>query len=223
VLYYGLTDKYDYYAEHIIYKGGFPEFDVMKKGEKLCHISLNVPGNHNILNALASIAVCDIYGIDTEKAARGIETFKGTHRRFEKMGELNGAPVIADYAHHPTEIKATLSTAKNFNSEKIWCVFQPHTFTRTRTLWSDFLTCFKDSDELILTDIFAAREEPDGVTTSEKLAEEMKKTASNAVGYIKEFEDIAKHLKNNAKENDMIFLMGAGDIIKLAEVIEKIK
>jgi len=223
VLYYGLTDKFDYYAQNITYKGGFPEFDVMKKGEKLCHISLNVPGKHNILNALASIAVCDIYGIDAEKAAQGIETFKGTHRRFEKMGELNGAVVIADYAHHPTEIKATLSTAKNFNADKIWCVFQPHTFTRTRTLWNDFLSCFADADELILTDIYAAREKPDGITTSEKLAEEMKKSAKNTVGYIKEFEDIARYLKENAKENQMIFLMGAGDIINLAGVIEKTK
>lgn len=223
VLYYGLDSKMDYYADNVVYKGGFPEFDVMKKGEKLCHISLNVPGEHNILNSLASIAVCDIYGIDARVAAKGIETFKGTHRRFEKMGELNGSPVIADYAHHPTEIRATLSTAKNFGAEKIWCVFQPHTFTRTRTLWNDFLTCFENADELILTDIYAAREMPDGITTSEKLADEMKNSAKNTVGYIKEFEYIAKYLKENVKNNDMIFIMGAGDIIKLADVIDSLK
>lgn len=219
VLYYGLSEDFDYYAENVIYKGGFPEFDVMKKGKKLCHISLNVPGKHNVLNTLASIAVCDIYGIDAEKAAEGIETFKGTHRRFEKMGELNGAPVIADYAHHPTEIRATLSTAKDFGAEKIWCVFQPHTFTRTRTLWNDFLNCFENTDNLILTDIYAAREQPDGITTSEKLAEEMKKISGNEVNYIKEFKDIAEYLKDNVKGNDMVFIMGAGDIIKLADII----
>lgn len=222
IIYYGLSPKYDFYADNIKYTSGFPEFDVMKKGEKLCHISLNVPGEHNILNAIASIAVCCIYGIDPEKAAKGIESFKGTHRRFEKMGELNGAPIIADYAHHPTEILATLKTAKKFNAEKIWCVFQPHTYTRTKTLWNDFLTCFDNADELILTDIYAAREKPDGVTTSEKLAAEMKNNRDNVI-YIKNFNDIAEYLKENVRKNDMVFIMGAGDIIKLADIIKDLQ
>ena len=215
VIYYGLSDKFDIYASNIKYNSGFPEFDVMKKGEILCHISLNVPGKHNILNTLAAIAVCDIYNIDLEKAARGIEKFHGTHRRFEKKGTVNGADVIADYAHHPTEIRATLSTAKTFGKNKIWCVFQPHTYTRTRTLWQDFLTCFEDTDHLILTDIYAAREAFDGVTTSEKLAGEIKNTDAF---YIKEFEDIKKYLEENVSTDDMVFVMGAGNIINLAEM-----
>lgn len=215
VIYYGLSDKFDIYASNIKYNSGFPEFDVMKKGEILCHISLNVPGKHNILNTLAAIAVCDIYNIDLEKAARGIEKFHGTHRRFEKKGTVNGADVIADYAHHPTEIRATLSTAKTFGKSKIWCVFQPHTYTRTRTLWQDFLTCFEDTDHLILTDIYAAREAFDGVTTSEKLAGEIKNTDAF---YIKEFEDIKKYLEENVSTDDMVFVMGAGNIINLAEM-----
>ena len=215
VIYYGLSDKFDIYASNIKYNSGFPEFDVMKKGEILCHISLNVPGKHNILNTLAAIAVCDIYNMDLEKAARGIEKFHGTHRRFEKKGTVNGADVIADYAHHPTEIRATLSTAKTFGKSKIWCVFQPHTYTRTRTLWQDFLTCFEDTDHLILTDIYAAREAFDGVTTSEKLAGEIKNTDAF---YIKEFEDIKKHLEENVSTDDMVFVMGAGNIINLAEM-----
>ncbi|MDO5479867.1 MAG: UDP-N-acetylmuramate--L-alanine ligase [Clostridia bacterium] len=217
VIYYGLTDKFDIYASNIKYNSGFPEFDVMKKGEVLCHISLNVPGKHNILNTLAAIAVCDIYNIDLEKAARGIEGFHGTHRRFEKKGTVNGADVIADYAHHPTEIRATLSTAKTFGKSKIWCVFQPHTYTRTRTLWQDFLTCFEDTDHLILTDIYAAREAFDGVTTSEKLAGEIKNTDAS---YIKEFEDIKKYLEKNVSADDMVFVMGAGNIINLAEMFK---
>lgn len=215
VIYYGLSDKFDIYASNIKYNSGFPEFDVMKKDEILCHISLNVPGKHNILNTLAAIAVCDIYNIDLEKAARGIEKFHGTHRRFEKKGTVNGADVIADYAHHPTEIRATLSTAKTFGKSKIWCVFQPHTYTRTRTLWQDFLTCFEDTDHLILTDIYAAREAFDGVTTSEKLAGEIKNTDAF---YIKEFEDIKKYLEENVSTDDMVFVMGAGNIINLAEM-----
>ncbi len=218
IIYYGLTDKFDIYADNIKYNGGFPEFDVFKKGEFLCHIALNVPGKHNILNTLASIAVCDLYNIDIEKAARGIEGFTGTHRRFEKKGTVCGAEIIADYAHHPTEIRATLSTAKTFGKDKIWCVFQPHTYTRTRTLWKDFLTCFEDADHLILTDIYAARESFDGVTTSEKLANEIKNTDAT---YIKDFEDIVKFLKEKVSPDDMVFIMGAGNIINLADMLNE--
>ena len=222
IIYYGLTDGFDYYAEDLHYNGGFPEFDVMKNGEKLCHIALNVPGEHNVLNALASIAVCDVYGIDPKEAAKGIETFKGTHRRFEKTGELNGAPVIADYAHHPTEIKATLATAQKFKKDKIWCVFQPHTYTRTKLLWQDFLTCFGAADELVLTDIYAAREKPDGVTTSEKLAAAIGEKLAKKVLYIKDLHDIAKYLRENVKKGDMVFVMGAGDIIDLTEILNRL-
>ncbi len=218
IIYYGMTDKFDIWAGNIKYNGGFPEFDVFKKNEFLCHISLNVPGKHNILNTLASIAVCDIYGVDIEMAARGIEKFTGTHRRFEKKGTINGSDIIADYAHHPTEIQATLSTAKTFGKNKIWCVFQPHTYTRTRTLWKDFLSCFEDADHLILTDIYAARESFDGVTTSEKLANEIKNTDAT---FISNFEDIAKYLKDKVSKNDMVFIMGAGNIINLADVLKE--
>ena len=217
IIYYGLDPTNDIYASGISYHAGFPKFDVMKNGNKLCHIALNVPGEHNILNALATIAVCDIYGIDPDTAARGIETFKGTHRRFEKLGEINGAAIIADYAHHPTEIKATLSTAQKFHPRKIWSVFQPHTYSRTRSLWNDFLTCFDSTDELILTDIYAAREKPDGITTSEGLCNELKKSMDAL--YMKTFEEIAAYLKCNVQDGDMVFILGAGDIIKLSELL----
>ncbi len=218
VLYYGLTPEFEFYAENIIYRNGYPEFDVMRSGEKLCHVNLSVPGEHNILNALASIAVCTIYGIDPNAAAGGIETYKGTHRRFEKLGMLKGADVIADYAHHPTEIRATLKTAVKFNPKKLWCVFQPHTFSRTRTLWKDFLTCFAEADELILADIYAAREKPDGVTTSAKLAEEISANGQN-VKFIDSFEGIAEYLQENVVEGDMVFLMGAGNVIDIAKLL----
>lgn len=218
VLYYGLTSEFEFYAENIIYRNGYPDFDVMRKGEKLCHITLYVPGEHNILNALATIAVCAVYGIDPVEAAKGIETYKGTHRRFEKLGMLNGATVIADYAHHPTEIRATLKTAVKFGAKKIWCVFQPHTYSRTRTLWKDFLTCFAEADELILAEIYAAREKPDGVTTSAKLADEISKTGMKAK-CVDSFEGIAELLKENVQEGEMVFLMGAGDIINLSKLL----
>ncbi len=215
---YGMDSTNDYYPENIEYHAGFPSFDVMKNGEKLCHIQLNVPGEHNILNSLATIAVCVLSGVDAQTSAKGIETFKGTHRRFEKKGFLNGAVVIDDYAHHPTEIKATLEAAKKFPHNKIWCVFQPHTYSRTRTLWQEFTECFDDADELILTHIYAAREKSDGVTSAENLAKDIAKRGMSAQ-YIEEFDDIASFLKENVKEGDIVFTMGAGNVVDINKLI----
>lgn len=218
IITYGMENTFDYYPANVVYYAGFPSFDVIKNGEKLCSLTLNVPGEHNILNALATIAVCSLSGVDAVTAAKGIETFKGTHRRFEKKGFLNGAVVIDDYAHHPTEIKATLNAAQKFPHNKIWCVFQPHTYSRTRTLWKEFTEAFDDADELILTHIYAAREKPDGVTKAENLAEDIKKRGVSA-RYIDEFSDISDFLKENVKEGDIVFTMGAGDVVNINKII----
>lgn len=218
IITYGMESTYDYYPENIEYHAGFPSFDVMRNGERLCRIQLNVPGEHNILNSLATIAVCMLSGVDAETAAKGIEAFKGTHRRFEKKGFLNGAVVIDDYAHHPTEIKATLEAAKKFPHNRIWCVFQPHTYSRTRTLWHEFTECFDAADELILTHIYAAREKSDGVTSAENLAKDISKRGMN-VRYIEEFDDIASFLKENVKEGDIVFTMGAGNVVDINKLI----
>ncbi len=215
---YGMESRFDYYPENIEYHAGFPSFDVMQGTEKICTLHLNVPGEHNILNALAAIAVCKLSGVDAKTAAAGVETFKGTHRRFEKKGFLNGAVVIDDYAHHPTEIKATLSAAKKFPHNKILCVFQPHTYSRTRTLWKEFTEAFSDADELILTHIYAAREKFDGVTKAENLAEDIKRKGVCAK-YIDSFDDIAEYLKKTAEEGDIIFTMGAGDVVNIGKMI----
>ena len=211
---YGMTDEYDYYPKNIVYRAGYPSFDVYKNGEMICHLNLNVPGDHNILNSLATIAVCELMGADIEKSAKGIEAFKGTHRRFERKGEVNGAIVLDDYAHHPTEIKATLKAAKEFPHNKIMCIFQQHTYSRTRTLWNEFVAAFGDADELILTHIYAAREKYDGVTDPQKLAKEIQETGVNAK-YIDDFDDIAKYVKENAQEGDIVFTMGAGDVTEI--------
>lgn len=211
---YGMTDEYDYYPKNIVYRAGYPSFDVYKNGEMICHLNLNVPGDHNILNSLATIAVCELMGANIEKSAKGIEAFKGTHRRFERKGEVNGAIVLDDYAHHPTEIKATLKAAKEFPHNKIMCIFQPHTYSRTRTLWNEFVAAFGDVDELILTHIYAAREKYDGVTDPQKLAKEIQETGVNAK-YIDDFDDIAKYVKENAQEGDIVFTMGAGDVTEI--------
>ena len=220
IITYGMSSCADYYPAGIEYKAGFPSFDVMHGAEKVCHLELNVPGDHNILNSLAVIAVCGLMGIEPETAARGVETFKGTHRRFERRGTVNEAIVIDDYAHHPTEIKATLSAAKAFPHSRIITIFQPHTYSRTRTLWNEFVQAFDDTDELILTHIYAAREVFDGVTRPEKLAEEIKARGVNAV-YIEEFDDIVKKIKAEAQEGDIIFTMGAGDVTNIGYEIVK--
>lgn len=220
VITYGMTDATDYYPANIEYHAGFPTFDVMHKGNKVCRLELNVPGEHNILNSLAAVAVCTLMGIDEQTAAKGIETFRGTHRRFDRRGMINGAVVIDDYAHHPTEIKATLKAAKAFPHNRVITIFQPHTYSRTRTLWNEFVEAFDDTDELILTHIYAAREVFDGVTKPENLCEEIKARGINTV-YIDKFEDIIEKVRNEAQEGDIIFTMGAGDVTNIGYELVK--
>lgn len=220
IITYGMDAANDYRAENIQYSAGYPSFDVYRKNDKLCRVSLNVPGEHNILNALAAIAVCELLNVDANTAARGIETFKGTRRRFEKKGFINGAIVLDDYAHHPTEIKATLKAAKAFGHSRIRTIFQPHTYSRTRTLWDEFVGAFGDTDELILTHIYAAREVYDGVTDPDRLAGEIAKKGVDAK-YIDSFADIVKYIKDTAKENEIIFTMGAGDVTNIGAELVK--
>ena len=220
VIYFGASDSCEYRYDNLYFKNGYPEFDVIHNGKKISHISLNVPGIHNVMNTLAVIACCELLGLDVSIISKGIETFRGTHRRFEKLGTLNGATIIADYAHHPTEIIATLKSAKQFEYNKMWCVFQPHTYTRTRALWNDFLTCFEDCDKLILTHIYAAREPFDGVTKASTLASQIKQNGKDTV-YIEEFSHVCEYLKENIEENDMVFIMGAGDVIEIGYELVK--
>ncbi len=221
VIYYGKSELCDYRYDNLIFKNGYPEFDVIHNGKIISHINLYVPGIHNVMNALSVVATCELLGLEVETISKGIETFKGTHRRFEKLGTLNGATIIADYAHHPTEIIATLKAAKSFEYNRMWCVFQPHTYTRTRALWNDFLTCFDDCDKLVLTHIYAAREPFDGVTKASTLATEIKQRGRDTV-YIEDFSQVCEHLKENVSENDLVFIMGAGDVIQIGyDIIEK--
>ena len=145
--------------------------------------------------------------LQTEKHNSCRQAGKGIHRHTERA-----------QTHHPTEIKATLHAAQKFPHNKVWCVFQPHTFSRTRTLWDEFVGAFDDADELILTHIYAAREKFDGVTKPENLAEDIKKRGVNAQ-YIDKFEDIAEFLKKNVKEGDIVFTMGAGDVVNINKLI----
>lgn len=220
IITYGLNNTCDYYSKNLIYNAGYPQFDIYNGDTFIMHLNLNVPGAHNVQNALATAVVCEVLGVDRTLAAEGIESFRGTHRRFEKKGFINNAIVIDDYAHHPTEIKATLKAAREFPHSKIYCIFQPHTYSRTRTLWDEFLEAFCDTDELILTHIYPAREVFDGVTRVEDLCDEIKKRGVDAK-YIDDFNDVVKYIKENASDNDIVFTMGAGDVTKISDMLTK--
>lgn len=198
-------------AENITVSGGFPEFDVYVKGEFFTHIRLSVPGRFNVGNALAAVAVGRIYSIEPDVIRDGIARYKGVKRRFEIRGRLGDATVVDDYAHHPDEIKATMSSALDSGIRPITVVFQSHTFTRTKALFSEFCTAFTGADEVVFADIYPAREQPiEGVT-----AEALAKATPNGK-YVGSFDDIADYLKRNVREG-MIIVMGAGDVIEITD------
>lgn len=216
VRYYGIGKKFEYHAENLTYKAGFPSFEIWHNNELLCTVTLRVPGRHNVLNALAVAAVCDAWELDSELYANGICSFHGAKRRFEKKGEFYGATIMDDYAHHPTEIKATLKSAQEFEYNRLWCIFQPHTYSRTKTLWNDFVESFDNVDELIISDIYAAREKPDGVTKAENLAKDIEKRGVKT-RYISSLKDIENMLRAEIKPDDLVFTMGAGNVVDIAD------
>ena len=208
-------------AKNISYnESGCATFDVYKEGHILFEINLNVPGEHNVLNALASIGTALSLNLSENSIIDGLSSFRGTHRRFEVKGTKDGVTVIDDYAHHPTEIKATLNAAKNYPHNKIYCVFQPHTYTRTLSLFEDFSDSFYDVDNLILADIYAAREKDTGVVSSTMLGDRIREKNVNCIN-LHSFDEIVDYLKNNLKEGDILLTMGAGDVFKIGEMYLK--
>lgn len=213
---YGIN-KGDFTATNIVYdEKGCPSFTALYKGTNYYNFKLSIPGEHNILNALASIACCNFLDIDKKIIAQSLLDFKGTHRRFEKKGERDGVVVIDDYAHHPAEIKATLKAAKNYPHNRIYCVFQPHTYSRTISLFNEFASAFNDVDKLILTDIYAAREKDTGVVNSKILCDAIYKNGVD-VEYIRSFDEIVDYLEKELHEGDILITMGAGDVYKIGE------
>lgn len=214
IIYYGLNQESEFSASDISINSGYPKFIVNKNGKNILELKLKVPGKHNILNSLASIAVCSLFDVDYNVLKESLENFSGAERRFRFLGKLKGISIFDDYAHHPSEIKAILESAKNMNFNKIWAIFQPHTFSRTYLLMDDFAKSLSLADNLIITDILPVREVNTYGVTSEDLS---KKIPGSKV--IKNFEDIADYLISNAKSGDMIITIGAGNIYKCAEMI----
>lgn len=219
---FGYSKNCTYSASDIVFdQFGMPQFTVNFNNEQLCKIKLAIPGEHNILNALAATACCHSLGVESQYIVSTLEEFMGTQRRFDVIGETSqGVKIVDDYAHHPTEIRATLAAAKNIPCNDMWCLFQPHTYTRTRALFDEFVTSFEDADKIILAEIYAAREKNIHKISSKELVTAIKKHyPTKEVYYFKEFGEIASFVVNNASEKDLVITMGAGDIYKVAEMI----
>lgn len=210
---FGINSNADWMAENIKLENGFYTFDAKSKDAEI-KIHLKVPGYHHIYNALSTIAISHFYGIDLKYIAVALSDFTGAHRRFEYVGTINNAKIYDDYAHHPTEIKATIKAANELKTNKLWVIFQPHTYSRTYTLFDEFANAFSDADKVILTDIYAAREVDTGLVSSKKLSEAINKVSNNCI-YIPTFDEIKDFLKENVKENDLVLTVGAGNITKL--------
>ena len=217
VITYGMDPSCTYHAENIVFnEQGYGEFDVMHHQTHLGHIVLSVPGQHNVSNALAVIAAARKLGISMEQIQAGLLGFRGANRRFQYKGSLNGVTIIDDYAHHPTELRTTLEAAKNYPHREVWCIFQPHTFTRTKAFFKEFAESLSMTDHIILADIYAARETDTLGVSSALLCEEIKKLGADC-HYFPTFAEIEDFVKSHCIHGDLLITMGAGDVVNIGE------
>jgi len=213
----GTAWESDYSARDIVYDDlARPTFTLLQHGLEAGRMTLGVPGEHNVYNALAVIAVADALGISRAAAAAGLRGFTGTNRRFEKKGELAGITIIDDYAHHPQEIVVTLAAARNYPHKKLWCIFQPHTYTRTRAFLDEFAEALSAADEVVLADVYSARETDTLGVSSKDIAIRLEKLGTNVV-YLPSFDEIETFILKNCSGGDLLITMGAGDIVKVGE------
>ena len=221
IITFGLHANAMYSASDISYDAyGHPTFTLVKDQKKAGIFSLKVPGIHNVCNALAVIALCERLEVPEETIRKGLLAFEGTDRRFQYKGMFQGVTVIDDYAHHPTEIAATLTAARNYPHKTIWCVFQPHTYTRTKAFLPEFARSLSMADKVVLTDIYAARETDTLGISSETLQQEIQKLGREA-WYLPSFEKIQDFLKKNCVPGDLLITMGAGDVVNIGENLLK--
>jgi UDP-N-acetylmuramate--alanine ligase len=222
VITFGHNNSCDFWVENIVFNNkGNPSFSLFAYDKKLGKINLSVPGDHNVINALAAIAVTYTLGIPLETIKKTLKSFKGVARRAEKKGETKeGVYLIDDYAHHPTEIEATIKAIKNIPHEKLWVIFQPHTYTRTLALYKDFAKKLSKADNLILAKIYAAREQNLNNITSEIIYDELPEKYKNGKAiYLDSFEKIATYIKKNAKKGDIVLTLSAGSLPDVCDLI----
>jgi UDP-N-acetylmuramate--alanine ligase len=218
---YGFSALADVRADNVTPVPGGSQFDAVvldKDGQRrsIEGINLSIPGRHNVQNALAAIAVSIELGMSDDDIRRGFERFDGVKRRFTNVGEIDGAVIIDDYAHHPTEIRAVLAAAREGARERVIAVMQPHRFTRLEALMDDFQNAFNDADVVFVTPVYAAGEEPIEGVDSAALVEGLRAHGHRMVRTVDDFDDLCRNLRDLAAEGDMVICMGAGDITKWA-------
>jgi UDP-N-acetylmuramate--alanine ligase len=225
VLTYGIIDPayrktdltYDIAADHITFdEQSIGSYDLYYKGKYIDRIRLNIIGLHNISNSLPAIGIALQIGIPVEIIKKALYSFHNSKRRFEHKGEIGGVTVIDDYAHHPTEVTATLTAAKNYPHKNLWCVFQPHTYSRTKQHLTEFAQALSLADKVVLADIYASREKDPGDISSADLANELVKLGKE-VHHFHSFDDIENFLLQNCMNGDLLITMGAGDIVTVGE------
>lgn len=219
---YGIQNECaNYVAKNIRHNHlGFSEFDVFCNSKFYMHVRLSVAGKHNVSNALACIALCSYYCIDKNVIATALSKFTGAARRLEYLGGYHGVSVYDDYGHHPTEIVAVSNAIMDKRFNQSWVIFQPHTYSRTRNLLDDFAKALLKFDHIIVTDIYAAREQNTYNISSQDLVNRIKDFGKDAL-YIRDFDDIVSHIKANAKTNDLVLTLGAGTVTEIGPMIIK--
>ena len=219
IITYGSDSQFDFYATDISFdEKACPSFLAMHGDTKLARITLSVPGRHNVSNALAAIALAVTMGIDMETIASGLHNFGGTNRRFQYKGCVDGVTIIDDYAHHPTEIRATLTAAQNYPHKRLVVVFQPHTYSRTKAFLDDFAEVLSLADMVVLADIFAAREQNTYGISSKDILCRLQEKGTEAY-YFPSFEEIEKFLLKKCMHDDLLITMGAGNVVEIGEAL----
>lgn len=217
IITYSIDQPADYTAADISYNEfAIPTFTALYKGEEVGRFTLHVPGEHNVSNALAAIAAARVLGIDTPSIKSGLASFSGTDRRFQYKGQLGEATLIDDYAHHPTEIRATLTTAKKYPHKKLWCIFQPHTYSRTNAFLDEFADALSLADEVILAEIYAAREQNTFGISSRDVSEKIRALGTDST-YFATFAEVEAYILPKIAPGDLVITMGAGDVYQIGE------
>ncbi len=222
VVTYGLSDSADYRPANISYdENGFGHYDLIAHGKNIAHIALSVPGEHNISDSLAAIAVAMEHGISASVCAAALSKYKGAERRMEYKGTFNGAKVYDDYAHHPSEIRATLTACRQMPHDRLIVAFQPHLYSRTKFFLNDFIDVLGTADIVALADIYAAREKDPGDISSKDIADGINAKGAEKAYYLGDFEKIKNFLMHTVHEGDLLITMGAGNIVEVGDDLVK--
>jgi UDP-N-acetylmuramate--alanine ligase len=212
---YGVSPQANYSARNITFRGLSTSFVAYRRGEPLGEFTVRMPGQHNVLNTLAAIAVADELEVPLDAMKEALSTFHGVARRFSIVGEVEGVTLVDDYGHHPAEIEATLSAARNAYDKRVLVAFQPHRYTRTESLWDDFTRSFNKADVVLVCDIYAAGEKPIPGISSERLAKAIAEHGHGAVRYVRDRAELAAELARQARPGDVVIALGAGDVNKV--------